>query len=191
MTAYTPQTRKHRDKWKRLPTLDELAIKHHTDKSHLHAYTTTVYPQFLDQIRYLPVALLEIGVLRGESLRMWDEYFVHPRAKLHAWDIKPEYAEGIPSRFTFQTVDCFNEAQVKAAVNRLPKLDVVVDDGEHSPQAIKVPFEALWTKLNSGGLYIIEDVRFSRHHGIANMIFPKKARSEVHIYGEVIVVRKI
>jgi cephalosporin hydroxylase len=150
-----------------------------------------VYPQFLDQIRHFPVSLLEIGVLFGESLRMWNEYFVHPGAKLHAWDIKPEYAKGIPSRFTFQQVDCFNRAQVRAAAAQLPNLDVVVDDGQHSPQAIKVPFEALWDKLNSGGLYIIEDVKFSRHPGVANMIFSKKCRSEVHIYGEVIVVRKI
>ena len=181
----------HRAKWKRLPTLDELAIKHQTDKSHLHTYTSTVYPQFLDQARYFPVSLLEIGVLHGASLRMWDEYFIHPGAKLFAWDINPECEQGIPSRFTFQEVDCLNEGQVKAAARKLPNLDVVVDDGAHSVLTAKANFEALWDKLNSGGLYIIEDVKFGRHSKIAAVIFAKKTRSEVHIYGEVIVVRKI
>ncbi len=188
-TAHRPI--KHRDKWKRLPTLNELAIKHQTDKSHLHGYTVTVYPQFLDQARHFPVAMLEIGVLQGASLRMWDEYFIHPGAKLFAWDIKPECEQGIPSRFTFQQVDCLSEDQVQVAARKLPNLDVVVDDGAHSPLSRKIPFEVLWDKLNSGGLYIIEDVRFNRQEELSSMILPKKSRSEVHIYGEVIVVRKI
>lgn len=44
-----------------------------TDKS-LHGYTK-VYHELMRDKRYSPIQLLEIGIFKGNSLRMWQDYF--------------------------------------------------------------------------------------------------------------------
>ena len=57
--------------------LDAIGIKHSTDKcSMVHNYLGK-YEFFLQRFRYQPIRLLELGVFKGASLRMWQEYFPH------------------------------------------------------------------------------------------------------------------
>lgn len=177
--------------WRRHWTLDELAIKHGTDKSEGHGYTKVLYPQFLDQIRYLPVSFLEIGVLKGASLKMWDEYFTHPDKQMFAWDIVPEYARKVPKGWRFHDVDSIDALQVRRASKKLPMLDVVIDDGCHELEAVLTNFNFLWKKMNTGGLYIVEDQKYKRQIKLVPEFMRLKARSELHVYGEVVIMRKL
>jgi hypothetical protein len=56
-------------------TLDELAIKHGTDKSSPYHDYCRIHEELLAPLRHEPVALLELGVANGASLRMWGDYF--------------------------------------------------------------------------------------------------------------------
>jgi cephalosporin hydroxylase len=171
--------------------MDEIAVRYATDKSHGHGYTSAVYPQFFDQIRYLPVSFLEIGVLRGASLRMWEDYFTHPDKKMFAWDIDGRQACLAPEGWTFQEVDCINARQVREAAAKLPMLDVVVDDGAHDFEHVMTNFNHLWDKLSPGGLYVIEDQKFKRQAPLVTELMKKKGRESLHIYGEAIIMRKL
>ena len=53
--------------------LDHYALKHGTDKSSIHHNYTAVYEKYFRPIKEDKVKVLEIGVLYGASLKMWNE----------------------------------------------------------------------------------------------------------------------
>jgi len=52
--------------------LTELANKYETDKGSLNHNYTEVYPKYLPEN---PKKMMEIGIWKGSSLRMWNEYY--------------------------------------------------------------------------------------------------------------------
>ena len=62
-----------------------LAERYGTDKVTVHSYIL-IYEQYLESRRKSVLEFLEIGVLYGESLRMWRDYF--PNAQIHGIDIE-------------------------------------------------------------------------------------------------------
>ena len=65
--------------------LTEIGIKYHTDKAYEHEYTS-LYEKHFKPIRKLTNKLLEIGIYKGASLKMWAEYF--PNAHIYGLDLK-------------------------------------------------------------------------------------------------------
>jgi hypothetical protein len=138
-----------------MPTLDELAIKHCTDKaSHSHAYMT-MYAQWMESSRGKPIKLLEIGLGLGGSARMWVEAF--PNAEIWVIDIKPTVnAEGAK-------IIC-GPQQDPAVWMQLPfGFDFIIDDGSHIPDHQIKSLHLGFPKLNPGGMYFIEDCHCAQH----------------------------
>jgi hypothetical protein len=63
---------------KTYPSLDEVGLKHGTDKSSDGHNHLTFYGNFFLPLRESGIRILEIGVLRGASVRTWEEYFPMP-----------------------------------------------------------------------------------------------------------------
>jgi hypothetical protein len=63
-----------------LPSLDELGRTYGTDRSSAGHNYLGLYERFLASRRDQTTSALEIGVLRGQSLRMWSEYFPNAKA---------------------------------------------------------------------------------------------------------------
>lgn len=120
-----------------------------TDKGTSHSYIE-FYEQQLFRFRDMPIKLLEIGVNRGKSLRLWSQYFTHPDAKIIGLDIKP-VSLPIP-RVTVLMGDA------KKYDPGDQTFDVIIDDGSHNVLDQFTAFDNLWPKLSLGGLYVIEDV---------------------------------
>ena len=70
-----------------MSTLDQLAIKYGTDKSSLIHNYCVKYQKYLPFNQEDPIKLLEIGVLDGNSLLTWGEYF--PNSSIIGIDINP------------------------------------------------------------------------------------------------------
>src|SRR5690349_7888933 len=66
-------------------TLDELAIKYGSDKSSKEHGYMNFYENILPKS---PTSILEIGILKGASMRVWKDYF--PEAKLFGLDLFAE-----------------------------------------------------------------------------------------------------
>jgi hypothetical protein len=159
-----------------METLDELAVKHGTDKRvGLHGYTKT-YDRHLGGGRKETKAVLEIGVLDGASLLMWRDYF--PNAKIFGMDINPARHLGSKIAPTGR-VHVFQGDQnerghiedVMACI-RTP-LDLVIDDGSHENESQLISFGILWPHVKPGGMYIIEDVCCSYWQEYGNQYPPK------------------
>lgn len=138
-------------------TIARLGLR--TDKTTLHSYGD-FYGREFARFRDEPIALLEIGVWHGGSLRLWRECF--PRA---------EVIVGI-DLFLSQVVDA---ASLRAAgvtlmegyaycpetAARVGEFDIIIDDGDHRQDSQVRLLELYLPHLNPGGVLVIEDVQSS------------------------------
>jgi hypothetical protein len=134
------------------PSLRQLARKYGTDKGTDHTYLE-VYEQLFERYRQRPVALLEIGIYHGESLRLWREYF--PKGRITGIDVSvpSTHIEGCELLRINQT----DRAAIDAAFAD-ESLDIIIDDASHRIEDQIQSVCWLWPKLKPGGLYLIEDV---------------------------------
>lgn len=137
--------------------LNDLGLKYDTDKaSSGHNYLGT-YEKFLP---YTGVScLVEIGVFKGGSLRMWEEYY--PSAKIIGIDIDPNYLFN-DGRIQCLECDTRDLAKLKGLID-WSMVDVVVEDGSHKWCDQLNMFYTLFPLLPSGAVYILEDLHSSKH----------------------------
>jgi hypothetical protein len=134
-------------------TLDELFLKHGTDKGSTGHNYSPYYEMMLAPYRDMPISLLEIGVWEGASCRAWKDYF--PKANIFGVDLdyKPQYnSERI---FMIQADQSKKEDLWRLAMT---PHDIIIDDGSHRSIDQISSFTELFPSLKPGGLYIIEDL---------------------------------
>jgi len=139
-------------------TLDEIAIKCGTDKSsNAHSYCQ-YYDMILSQLRDKENALLEIGVDKGDSIKMWQEYF--PNTFIHGIDIRGDYEYLHDYRTMTHIVDQSNKGELIVFASQFHDgyFNIIIDDGSHKSSDMILSFETLFPYLRSGGYYIIEDL---------------------------------
>ena len=100
--------------------------------------------------------MLEIGIWKGESLRMWAEWL--PNADIYAIDVQPGTLINA-GRIRSFLCDQADGQQLAALAGVMGPLDFVVDDGSHVPDHQIASANALMPFLRRGGVYVIEDVR--------------------------------
>jgi len=107
-----------------------------------------------------PIKMLEIGVFRGGSLRMWKEYF-HPDSTIVGIDIdKTCKAYEIADQNIFVRIGSQGDPEFLAEVNEeFGPFDIILDDGSHKTDHQNISFGALFrSALTDGGCYMVEDV---------------------------------
>lgn len=130
---------------------------HHSfrGKSYLHHYDQHFAP-----FRQRVVNLLEIGVAKGNSLRLWRDYF--PHGNIYGLDIDPDAKTAEGDRicvFIGNQNDC---EFLETVGNRFPNgLDIIIDDGSHLLPYLLTSFRCLWPRVAPGGYYVLEDMGLS------------------------------
>ena len=134
-------------------SLSQLGQRMGTDKGTDHSYLE-VYEQLFEPLRRRPMSMLEIGVYKGYSLRMWKAWF--PQARIFGMDINPSVAPvpGCELVIASQTDRAAIESHWSDA-----SLDLIIDDGSHQIEHQLLSLCYLWPKLKPGGFYVVEDVR--------------------------------
>lgn len=133
-------------------TLNEVGLKNYWGKDH-HIHYANLYESHIDRTKILNV--LELGILEGGSLLTWIEWFFkatvvgvdnnqlcsniidHPRCKIVIAD------------------------QCDPSLISLGNFDLIIDDASHDPVKQYESLRLLWSSLNSGGWYVIEDLETS------------------------------
>ena len=141
------------------------------DRMLFHGYAKN-YSKFLHkfvQNRFKEFNILEIGILQGTGLAIWSELF--PNSNIYGADIDINYFKSninfLKSNGAFKNKNpyIFEFDQLETGHQNIKSFekyffDIVIDDGLHSKDAILNTFNIFFEKLNLGGLYIIEDVKF-------------------------------
>ena len=166
----------------RLSELTQLADRFGSDKGtrlSAHLYTR-IYEKYFETLRYRPIYLLEIGLLRSDidrrramgavegksdarafqapSLKMWSEYF--PNGKIFGYDID-DFSDVKMDRCTILQGDMSSRLDLDKLVRTVGQpLDVVIEDASHVSHHQQIALGALFPHVRSGGLYFIEDLHW-------------------------------
>lgn len=115
-----------------------------------------VYHDAFAAWRGRPITMLEIGVQRGGSLRMWQDYF-GPQARIFGMDIDPSCAaHALPGAKVF-IGDQADPAVMRQVLAEMGPPDIVLDDGGHTAKQQIVTFQVLYPAMRVPGVYLIED----------------------------------
>ena len=165
-----------------------LAEKYGVDKCpKIHHSYTPLYNTLLSSLRETTQYLLEIGIGNiplmkpivgndykpGASLRMWRDYF--PKAQIVGCDILSSVLFNDEERIrTFYADQSKKSSLVELmdtlAKEKIPYLDIIIDDGSHKEDHMCLSFETLWKYVKpNGGIYIIEDIREHSIEMFANL----------------------
>ena len=137
------------------------------DKGTTHSYIE-VYEEILAPYRKTAKNILEIGLMSGESLRMWDEYFTGEVFGIDC-DIKPingkaDLTKAIDDGLYISIGDASDPKTINKFYKRL-LFDVIIEDASHDITQQLTILGGLISYLNDGGIYIIEDVQDIDKHG--------------------------
>ena len=132
-------------------SLHSLGLRSGTDKAHVHQYLFFYEPLLL-HLRSRSFDMLEIGVNREASLKMWDSFF--PSANVFGADVKSYQSSRILKLDQSEQRDIERVASMK-------QWHLVVDDGSHKPSHQLATFLAFFPRMPAGSTYIIEDVEAS------------------------------
>ena len=108
------------------------------------------------------VHMVEVGIYSGGSLELWKRYF-GPRLHLYGVDIEPAcraYESDQVQVFIGDQADRTFWREFRA---RVPRIDIVLDDGGHQHHQQIVTLEELLPHVSPGGVYVCEDI-----HGVNN-----------------------
>lgn len=147
--------------------LSLLGYLYNTDKAYYHNYCG-LYQKHFQGIRWKRLNILEIGVgvpdvptWGGESLRMWKKYF--PNSQIFGLDI----AEKIGLEEDRIKIFCGDQSDpdfLRQVVDKIGRLDIVIDDGSHINEHVIASFNVLFPLLADEGIYVVEDVQTSYWH---------------------------
>ena len=119
-----------------------------------------IYTRYFERYRERPITMLEIGVFRGGSLRMWKQYF-HPDSTIVGIDVDQScQAHEIADRNVFVRIGSQADPAFLDKVNaEFGPFDIILDDGSHKTHHQIISFGALFrSALKDDGCYMVEDV---------------------------------
>lgn len=135
--------------------LDSIAKKYGTDKSsEIHNYCTK-YEKYLPFQRSDSIRILEIGVLSGQSLKTWSDYFYN--SEVIGIDINPDCSRYASNRISIEIGSQTDKSFLTRVFNKYGYFDLIIDDGSHVNSDVIFSFNVLFDYLNSGGVYVVED----------------------------------
>jgi hypothetical protein len=153
-----------------------------TDKGGPKSYIDEFYQKTFEPLRDKEITLVEIGVRSGASMKLWKEFFSNCNiiGIDNLQDFKdnrtPINSDWIEEGVTFFDADGYSQE----TVNKIEgKIDILIDDGPHSFESHIKLLEIYLSKMNEGGIIIIEDISYS-----ANNLYeyvPNKLREKSYV----------
>ncbi|HTW72094.1 MAG TPA: tetratricopeptide repeat protein [Acetobacteraceae bacterium] len=134
--------------------LDVIGLLEGTDKSSLHNGYLHAYESLFHEFRDESFDLIEIGIFRGSSLALWQEYF--PKARIIGVDIEPSCKRFEGGRVIVE-IGSQADPEFLAQLLRKYRPLIIIDDGSHLAPHIQIAFEHLFPGLLPGGYYVVED----------------------------------
>ena len=162
-----------------------------------------VYQRHFSKFVSKSVDVAEIGIYSGGSLYMWKWYF-GDRSHIHGIDIEPACKTYERDAIAVIIGDQEDRNFWKNFKDTVSGIDVLIDDGGHSPGQQIVTLEEMLPHIRPGGVYLCEDVCCPHHRLIsfASGLISELNRSvteatgfqkcvhSIHIYPYLLVIEK-
>jgi len=158
--------------------LSNIHQQFNTDKGNGHNYIDT-YEELFSERREEKLNVLEIGVLLGGSLKLWEHYFENSNIygiddfsqqetnedfggePVNAERVKKELS--VYDRINFIECNSRDKKVVEEKIGSLNiEFDIIIDDADHKLQCQIDNFVNFMPYLSKNGIYIIEDCQNMR-----------------------------
>lgn len=116
-----------------------------------------VYERYLSKFVNTEATVVEVGIYSGGSLGMWAHYF-GPKSKIVGIDIEPACRNYARENISVVIGDQADRQFWKEFKTATPLVDVLIDDGGHTPEQMKITLEEMLPHLRPGGVFITEDI---------------------------------
>lgn len=144
--------------------LVDLVDNNRTDKNTTHSYLD-LYQDFFQEKRETAKNIMEIGIDRGGSIKLWHDYFTN--ATIHAIDtnhtdniweeLNDKERIKIYSSFDAYDTETFNNTFM---INDT-RFDIIIDDGAHTLGSVRKMLQMYSRIMTDDGILIIEDLQSS------------------------------
>jgi predicted O-methyltransferase YrrM len=140
--------------------LAQLLNNNKSDKNTRHSYLD-LYESLLENKKVSAKNVLEIGIDRGGSIKMWDDYF--DNANVYAVDIMDyqKVWKEIKNKNTIilhTSTDAYSQDFINEHFYGI-KFDFILDDGPHTLESMIDCLRLYLSLLTNDGILIIEDVQ--------------------------------
>ena len=142
--------------------LDNIINNDKTDKNTVHSYLE-LYQHLFNNKRLTAKNILEIGIDRGGSIKLWSDFFIN--ATIYGLDIMNidniwDDIKNINNIKLYSSYDAynpiiFNNVFLKSNI----KFDVLLDDGPHTLESMILFIQLYSQIMTDDGILIIEDVQ--------------------------------
>jgi len=146
-----------------MKNIRDLFYEHDQNLIHKWDHYFEVYERYFAKYRGQKLNILEIGISHGGSIQLWKKYFGKD-AQIFAIDINPECEKLKQENTTIFIGSQSDPAFLTEVKQKIPMMDIIIDDGGHTMDQQKISFEHLYSKVKDGGIYLIEDTHTSYWH---------------------------
>lgn len=101
-----------------------------SDKELYHKYISNFYDKKFEKFREKKISILEIGIQYGNSIKLWDEYFVN--GKIYSIDISKYYIHSYSSKVNIMIGDAYTKSTIDLYKKIGLQFDIIIDDGPHT-----------------------------------------------------------
>lgn len=116
-----------------------------------------IYDRHFSRFRNTDVVVVEFGVSHGGSLQMWKNYFGKD-CQVFGIDINSKCKEAEEDQIKI-FIGSQNDRQfLKLLSKKIPRIDILIDDGGHTMCQQIATFEELFNHINKNGIYLCEDL---------------------------------
>ena len=151
--------------------------KRKKEKIQAHGYGN-FYEKYFEKIRDKKLNILEIGSFYGNASASLFFYFRN--SFLYAADIFPDLFRYESKRISNFFVDSSDEISIKKNIINIPtRFDVIIEDASHSLKDQIISLFLLFKKINSEGLFIIEELDFPETRKDMNLKNEKPSLKEI------------
>lgn len=119
-----------------------------------------IYDRHFSRFRGTDVHIVEFGVFQGGSMQMWKQYF-GPKAKIYGIDINPHCKQLEEDQVEILICDQEDRKALRSLVEKIPRIDILIDDGGHMMRQQIYTFEELFPHVDKNGVYLCEDMHTS------------------------------
>ena len=118
--------------------------------------TDKLRDQEFSKHRYKPISLLEVGVHRGGSIHLWDQYFKRAKRIIGIdTDLSQVWSrDTLSERVELVTASAYD----KGIVDSLGDFDIIIDDCLHDVESQVKFLELYFPRLKPEGVLVIEDI---------------------------------
>jgi len=137
--------------------LEKIFQEHTGNIIHKWNHYFEIYDRHFSRFRNKKITILEIGVYKGGSLEMWRKYFGQ-NCEIIGIDINP-----LCERFENDYTRIFIGSQedrdfLRDLKTKIPKVDILIDDGGHMMNHLRITFDELYDWVAENGVYLAEDL---------------------------------